>query len=189
METYSSKVSIISIFLWICFPVGREWKPVHQFGNRHPRQHLWICFPVGREWKLIRNILMKGIAHGVFGYAFPLEGNGNKLILWLSFPCSFFFGYAFPLEGNGNSGIPTSANTATRPLWICFPVGRESKHFHELVRVVPFISRLWICFPVGREWKLIRPHDFVSKGRLSLDMLSRWKGMETHGQRTGRPAL
>ena len=38
----------------------------------------------------------------LFGYAFPLEGNGNLQIPSTSGPAIISFGYAFPFEGNGN---------------------------------------------------------------------------------------
>ena len=39
------------LLLWICFPVGREWKRIGRIGFQCLYQ-LWICFPVWREWKL-----------------------------------------------------------------------------------------------------------------------------------------
>ena len=89
-----------------------------------------------------------------FGYAFPVEGNGNAKLSrvlsvvflsldmlsrwkgmettlnwkWLPLWGTDSFGYAFPLEGNGNL-VPS--------------------------QLFAFVAcQLWICFPGGREWKL-----------------------------------
>ena len=78
METDAHRVQLIfgNIPLWICFPVGNGNKvnPVY----RGILFLLWICFPVGREWKLYEAHRVLNVPD--FGYAFPLEGNGNHNI-------------------------------------------------------------------------------------------------------------
>ena len=57
-----------------------------------------------------------------FGYAFPLEGNGNSSYIKgiLKNP---IFGYAFPLEGNGNfSKIATSEIARDKIFGYAFPL-------------------------------------------------------------------
>ena len=87
--------------LWICFPVWRELKPVYDNdGNRHL---------------------------GDFGYAFPFEGNWNRLVRGgLGF-------LILPLDMLSRlKGIETVAFRDNKQiyfqLWICFPVWRELKH-------------------------------------------------------------
>ena len=137
--------------LWIRFPVGREWKLIDQFFKFFILfQYLWIRFLVGREWKPDQQ---KEFVHpAFFGYAFPLEGNGNTLRMvadLISFPS----------------------------LWIRFPVGREWKHNSAALKA-DRVSGLWIRFPVGREWKPTQKKLLLTK-TVALDTLSRWKGMET----------
>ena len=100
-NTNSSDIEQRPCFLWICFPVGREWKPVLSDAQTSALPFtLWICFPVGREWKrMCTRIGMPTIT--IFGYTFPFEGNGN--ISWCAMPArSPVFGDTFPFEGNGN---------------------------------------------------------------------------------------
>ena len=168
-----------------------------KFLGWHPRDILWICFPVGREWKqrVFREFCCelptldmlsrwKGMETRYpkvhrqqlyFGYAFPLEGNGNAIKRTSPF-LMCVFGYAFPLEGNGN--ISPTLHTCYSPiLWICFPVGREWKQ----IKVVAFYCLAGFfgyAFPLEGNGNFTSDVSIISM-RLSLDMLSRWKGMET----------
>ena len=131
MEGNGNKSQNWSLSRWSNHPLDMlsRWKGMEtaDFGGiGNPSASLWICFPVWREWKLKTGLGNKSLYFS-FGYAFPVEGNGNTsnnscCIAYL------YFGYAFPVEGNGNINC------------------RRSYGLMELV---------------------------------TLDMLSRWKGMET----------
>ena len=114
-----------------------------------------------------------------------------------------YFGYAFPVEGNGN----TISKVAIVPpsyvvLWICFPVWREWKRridHHRLVltKTLDMLSRLkgiethshillhgdrcifGYAFPFEGNWNPMRKKRHSWSNRCPLDMLSRLKGMET----------
>ena len=59
------------------FPLEGNGNNVFRRKDSQLTKHLWICFPVGREWKPIPSNLVSSSSVN-FGYAFPLEGNGNK---------------------------------------------------------------------------------------------------------------
>ena len=65
---------------------------------------LWIRFPVWRELKLYILVCSEHYHPFFFGYAFPFEGNWNRLGSALTTRKSTVgcFGYAFPFEGNWN---------------------------------------------------------------------------------------
>ena len=93
------------------------------------------------------------------------------------------FGYTFPLEGNGNKGKPGSIlHLESFALWIYFPARREWKLglSPRILVDTPLIS-LWIYFPDRRELKLRQLYTLGiwHQHRCSLDILSRSKGMET----------
>ena len=89
---------------------------------------LWIRFPVWRELKQEELLLQEWRPPAGFGYAFPFEGNWNRIgteQLQL-FVC---FGYAFPFEGNWNMQRQYYKTIDDLQLWIRFPVWRELKPF------------------------------------------------------------
>ena len=144
--------------LWIYFPVWRELKLLWVSIVISNGWNLWIYFPVWRELKLI------------------------------SFKCHWFH---------------------LKRLWIYFPVWRELKlrvfhgeHANNKI-TLDILSRLkgietglqirqwprehcplWIYFPVWRELKQVQYLGVASDLQLTLDILSRLKGIETNTYRS-----
>ena len=175
--------------LWICFPVWRELKLGLPFLPKSIIDlSLWICFPVWRELKLVAEVNGVDPIAKDFGYAFPFEGNWNRLSRKQRLRnFHLYFGYAFPFEGNWNCMIPydypkltftldmlsrlkgiethpTLSPSLLQWLWIWFPVWRELKRDGRPCQFV--MPKLWIWFPVWRELKQLQdpPYSCAPNG-------------------------
>ena len=136
------------------FPFEGNWNEIDGSIWIIPEAPLWIRFPVWRELKHNANRVECNIGGLTFGYAFPFEGNWNflKISNFTKLEAEYF-GYAFPFEWNWNN-LPGN--------WL-----------------ISFGLWLWICFPVWRELKQKLEYNHHKFYPLTLDMLSRLKGIET----------
>ena len=113
----------------------------------------------------------------VFGYAFPFEGNGNKLELSSNSTFPNFFGYAFPFEGNGN----LRNISICMEVWTTLDMLSRWKGMETCYERYFLTSHCYFGYAFPFEGNGNPMYTAFSPPTPSLDMLSRWKGMETAG--------
>ena len=107
-----------------------------------------------------------------------LKGMETKLYRLTAPGIPTVFGYAFPLEGNGNAcHIRSQSNCLNRSLdmlsrWKGMETDIDISSFGSTHKTLDMLSR-W------KGMETLRLHCMWWRCRFSLDMLSRWKGMET----------
>ena len=165
--------------LWICFPVWRELKLWWQLpGWEQWKPTLWICFPVWRELKHCAAPASVANSAFAFGYAFPFEGNWNKISTNAS-GSARYFGYAFPFEGNWNfplSGILGRPRCITLDMLSRLKGIETRRRFpghHQLLFALDMLSRL-------KGIETPSSYSRCPSSIKALDMLSRLKGIETN---------
>ena len=117
-----------------------------------------------------------------FGYAFPFEGNWNRLLFHPAANVSAALDMLSRLKGI-ETLQPLQLLQVWWELWICFPVWRELKP--RLILTVTFSapSSFGYAFPFEgnwNSWKAAGCHH-CDEQKKTLDMLSRLKGIETSG--------
>ena len=107
IETYLEMLAgdVFINFLWICFPVWREWKRESEsFPSSCHKETLDMLSRLKGIETIADGDTRVEVPMDGFGYAFPFEGNWNSKPPQ-SLSSDIPFGYAFPFEGNWNSAI------------------------------------------------------------------------------------
>ena len=167
---------------------------------------LWRHFPDRRESKRDGGYLGNPV-FDTFGDTFPIEGNRNMETTNFLIFGSYTFGDTFPGQGNRNQFFVSVPDRLYR-LWIRFPGARESKlrlnpHVKGDRHTLDTLSRSkrmethWVFSRVVCGYCFGDTFPFKGNGNLelrllffvpllSLDTLSRSKGMETCRPRSYR---
>ena len=167
-----------------------------------------MCFPVWRELKLslllLRQVVLpfclnvlsrlKGIETKTaecenqcdygekFKCAFPFEGNWNNPDPRGHQEPSRWFKCAFPFEGNWNGLLPLMDTVQTKVLFKCAFPFEGNWNFIAQGRHKPFC--LFKCaFPFEGNWNFLEITPASALSPLSLNVLSRLKGIETFTSR------
>ena len=142
---------------------------------------LWICFPVWRELKPLCGISVPPDHRRNFGYAFPFEGNWNSSRAFMTAKATLF-GYAFPFEGNWNattSAKPLIIDWKKSDFGYAFPFEGNWNSVLNPATCVRGSYSFGYAFPFEGNWNSSPSRPFISFLLYPLDMLSRLKGIET----------
>ena len=168
----------ISGVVYTCFPVRRELKrnTDHETDKGTPLRLHVLSRSEGIETCVNRLIIVcRDYGLHVLSRSEGIETNVVRAVRrW--FPDVYRSTRAFPFERELKQDVGTTTINGHKQVYTCFPVRRELKSDHRILRVRVLL--VYTCFPVRRELKPVMRKQNLMRG-LRLHVLSRSEGIET----------